>query len=283
MRRIVDIVILIILVFVGYSYRSQIQRGFLILGEQTGIIAPCSRPLSYSLGAFDERFGISKEAFIKNLSDAETIWETAADRNLFEYKEKGTLIVHLIYDERQASTQKLSSLEGTLNTAQSRYNSLKADYDRLKSQINSEKAELDAMVRSFESRKKRTAEEADAIRQKQAEINRDIDTLNSMVAKLNASAKEVNATVETYNDVSTSAGEAFDEGEYIYDQTGERINIYQYSDGIKLDRVLAHEFGHALDLGHVGNNQSIMYYLNSGSNFELTQEDIGELIRVCKS
>jgi hypothetical protein len=282
MRRTVDTVILIILLFVGYSYRHEIQRGSLIVAEKSGILAPCSRPITYSIGSFDDRFGISREAFIKNLSEAETIWETAADRNLFEYKDGGKLIVNLIYDYRQASTQQLSTLENTIDSAQMRYTSLKAEYTRLKAKVAAEKAELEAMVRSFESQKKRNAEQAAVIRAKQEAVNRDIDALNSTAATLNALAKELNLTVDAYNDISTSAGEAFDEGEFASDKTGERINIFQYSNGIKLDRVLAHEFGHALNMGHVENNQSIMYYLNSGTSFELTEQDMGELIRICK-
>lgn len=282
MRRILDIVFLIIVVAVGYQYRHEIRAGALVVGERTGIIEPCTRPIKYSIGEFDTRFGITEAALLQNIKKAETLWETAADRNLFEYTEDGSLAINLIYDYRQASTQKLNTLESTLDSSQARYDSLKLQYTNLKSKINAEKNELQAMIRRYESNKKATREDIAAIEAKQSTINNQIDTLNGLATKLNALAKELNVTVDTYNTISSSVGEAFNEGEYIFDAQGERINIYQYSNGTKLDRVLAHEFGHALKLDHVENVQSVMYYLNSGTRFELTEEDITELMKVCK-
>jgi hypothetical protein len=282
MRRIVDLMILIILVFVGYHFRNEIHRGALILGERTGIIARCSRPITYSLGSFDERFGLSQESFKNHISDAEQIWETAAGRNLFEYAENGTLTINLIYDYRQASTEKLNILGNTIDSSKVHYDRLRSQYLTLKAEVSADQAEFNALVKAFQSQKRRTETELSTIKAMQDALNKKIDSLNGLVNQLNTLAKELNTTVDTYNTVSASTGEAFDEGEYIYDAGGERIQIYQYSNSIKLDRVLAHEFGHALDLGHVENDDSIMYYLNSGTSFELTVEDIQELMRVCE-
>jgi hypothetical protein len=282
MRRVLDIIFLIIVVTVGYQYRHEIRAGALVVGERTGIIEPCTRPITYSIGDFDERFGITEATLLQNIRKAENLWETAANRNLFEYSPTGSLAINLIYDYRQASTQKLNTLENSLDTAQARYDSLKLQYTNLKLKVNAERNELQAMIRRYESGKKASREEVAAIQEKQASVNAQIETLNGLATKLNTLAKELNVTVDSYNTISSSVGEAFNEGEYIYDAEGERINIYQYSNGTKLDRVLAHEFGHALKLDHVENAQSIMYYLNSGTVFELTQEDVSELTEVCK-
>jgi predicted Zn-dependent protease len=56
-----------------------------------------------------------------------------------------------------------------------------------------------------------------------------------------------------------------------------KINIYQFDDIERLTLVLAHEFGHALGLTHVGNPKSVMYYLTDRQdtrNLKLSEEDI---------
>lgn len=51
-----------------------------------------------------------------------------------------------------------------------------------------------------------------------------------------------------------SSGESFDKGSHY---RGE-INIYHFDSQADLIKVLAHEFGHALNLGHVAGDESIM-------------------------
>ena len=49
---------------------------------------------------------------------------------------------------------------------------------------------------------------------------------------------------------------------------------------------MTHEFGHALDMDHVENSESIMYYLrdsdNTFSSPILTEEDKAELRKACR-
>jgi predicted Zn-dependent protease len=47
-------------------------------------------------------------------------------------------------------------------------------------------------------------------------------------------------------------------------------------------RVLAHELGHALGIGHLDNPKAIMYYLNEGINEKLTADDLMALKKVCE-
>ena len=83
------------------------------------------------------------------------------------------------------------------------------------------------------------------------------------------------------NIVNQGAGEKFSAGEYIRDETGERINIYQFDGRDKLIRVLAHELGHALGLDHVDDPASVMYEMNSGTGETLGAGDIAELRKLC--
>jgi predicted Zn-dependent protease len=62
----------------------------------------------------------------------------------------------------------------------------------------------------------------------------------------------------------------------------EKINIYEFESRSQLIRILSHELGHAIGLGHNENAESIMYYLNKGTGLSPTAEDIRDLKAYCK-
>ncbi|MES2214229.1 MAG: matrixin family metalloprotease [Patescibacteria group bacterium] len=99
-----------------------------------------------------------------------------------------------------------------------------------------------------------------------------------LIRKYNSLVDQANQKVSTINE---SAGKEFNEGEYIYDEAGQRINIYEFTSRAELVRVLAHELGHALGLDHNSNPDSIMYYLNQSENGALTPEDSADLEALC--
>ncbi len=78
-----------------------------------------------------------------------------------------------------------------------------------------------------------------------------------------------------------SNGQQYDKGDFY---KGE-LNIYEFENKYDLALVLAHEFGHALDMDHVEDSQAIMHYLlqsNPRSYPELTVDDLRELKNKCR-
>lgn len=64
--------------------------------------ALCEKPtISYTIGSFDGRFGISREDFIKYAEEAEQIWEGPMGDQLLVYSTDGDLKMNLVYDWRQ--------------------------------------------------------------------------------------------------------------------------------------------------------------------------------------
>lgn len=268
-------------------------------------ISPCVTPMSYKIGTFDSRFGLSQEYFLAIAKDAVRTWENSAGTSLFTYDPKnGQLTINLIYDERQATTVNLGYLaleiENTKQTAENirqAYEIEKESYVKDSEQFNVEASSFQTRynayndkVKSYNERGGATQLEYDAMMAELAQLKKESAAFDSRRDDLVKRMEEINVRVKKYNDLvayvntlirrsNTSGGRTFTEGRFV--PSTNTIDIYQYADETKLKRVLIHEFGHALGIGHVENVVSVMYSFNSGTSTSLSSEDIRALREVC--
>ncbi len=295
-----------ILLIAGFVYRDTLKSIFAISYSH---YFPCKSPISYSIGVFDEGFGISKADFLSALKDAEAVWEKTINKDLLAYSEGGSLKINLIYDIRQQTTEQLKSMGIIVENNKASYDSLKGKYDSLIYQYERQKSDFENRLREYETRKKAyEAEvssinrkggaskatidrlnserdylnrEANALSQIQTELNVSVSNLNTVAKALNELASTLNIGVKQYNNIGDNLGGEFDEGVYRSSFAGREIDIYQFDNKTKLVRVLAHELGHALGLEHVEDAKAIMYRLNNGVNEKLTATDTIELKKLC--
>lgn len=270
----------------------------------TAFKKPCSQIIGYKLGTFDPQFEISQSEFLRILSEASSLWSNAHGSTLFVYDREGPLTINLIYDGRQARTKenKLLALE-IANTKEAAekleelYEKDKATYT-LQAKQHTDEVELynakfksyDTRVIEYNNRGGATKEEFDAMMREKEDLSKEamkldenrknllafVDTINVKIKRHNELVAYVNSLIAENN---TFGAKKFTEG--MYNQATKSITIYQYTDFIKLKRVLAHEFGHVLSLGHTKDKNSIMHYINTGTTTNLTKDDIVALTASC--
>ena len=290
-------------VFVFWSPLGELWQSFRVY------VAPCAKPITYSVGRFDSEFGISKENFLKAIKEAEAIWEVPAGKELFSYTPDGNLAVNLVYDYRQDTTQTLQGLDIKLDQSRAYYNELKFKYESMLAQYELDKNAFEKRVAEFEARKKiyetdvRRAnrprriskEEYDRLNAEGEYLEREVVILNEiqsglmkkiteiniLAGALNDIADTLNLNVIRYNEVGGTLDGEFIQGLYESHGEGDGITIFQYDSYEKLVRVLAHELGHALSLEHIDDPDAIMYRLNEGNNETVASSDLNALKTLC--
>ena len=313
MRKLLDLAFLAIVLagggYIAYTHQPQLHG---IVHEVQTTVAPCSTPLTYSIGTIDSRFGITRDILKSDLVQAATIWNTtgsASSSALLSYMDKGgDVTVNLVYDNRQASTDTLSHVGIQVAQSKSSYDSLHAQYETLSTQVKAEQSQYDQTVTNYktaetsynasvaaanarggarpqeyaalQSQKAALDQQFTLLKSQETKLNSDIETLNALATTINQLIVQLNLNVAQYNQTGAQAGE-FEEGVYEFQSGVQTIDIYEYSNHTQLVRVLAHELGHALGLDHVSDPQAIMYKINNAQTFFATAADIAELKKAC--
>lgn len=269
---------------------------------------PCAEPIEYKIGTVDPRFGVTKAELVQDLKQAGDLWGAPVGRSLFAYNEQGSVVVNLVYDARQQITEQEDKLNDSIGeTSQvadsvkeqyqapkDKYNAAKRDYEAKLAQFNEEQDAYNTSVEYWNARggappkeyaklsgqQKSLAAQHDALEQKRQEVNRLVDEVNTLNDKYNLLVGRINTIVDTINNDGLT-GTEFEQGVYMRDMSGERINIYQFDTKVAFVRVLAHELGHALGLSHTGGAESIMNPINRGKKIALTAEDTAALKARC--
>ena len=289
------------------SEPTELQRAPQLVPETEDVTIP-RFPREYALGAFDERFGISRERFLQLAEEATKVWETAAGRDLFQYTPDAHLRVNLVYDWRQERLVKALEERAKIDESGASFDNLRAEYERkapvaMAAQRSYEESaqasrvhleEFNARVNRWnegenrsesesqylQNRKVELDEEFATVEKKRAELKSLFDELNALAERINTLARKYNLEVELFNGTFVDQRE-FEKG--LFD--GRSIDVYEFEKEDDLRITLVHEFGHALGMEHVDNPRSIMYRKLSAQDMREirpTSEDLAQLISKLK-
>jgi uncharacterized protein YukE len=280
---------------------SQSQSVFSIDGEPA---VECNQTVTWKFGTIDPRFEVDEDSLKNIVQSISDLWSKAAGYTAIAYDPDGEIDINFYYTEQQQYTEDEQQLSNRIDRLRQNYYSLNVMYQRHKrlfedeeAAFNKKQSEYNATVEAYNrtlTRIRTAGVRSRELDDQLKKLRRDVEiqesdlavmreNVNNQETELQNLSDQLNHRADTINELSYqykkrfSSWRTFYQGVYLNVGGKRKINIYQFDDIGRLKLVLAHEFGHALGLDHVGNPKSVMYFLTdrqSTQNLQLTEEDI---------
>lgn len=253
-----------------------------ISSDLEALIYSCRKPITYTTGTIDQRFKLSAGALKAATQAAEAIWEKPSGKNLFAFDQSEGISINLVFDERQQLTQQAEDVEGNIEQGKKSYNGLVAKHSALVTDFQTKSKKYNEEVAAWNTQGGAPAPEVERLREEGRQLNAMVDEINSLVQQINSLAKKLNLGVGDFNKITGEFNETLtvkpEAG--LYSPLEASITIYQFASRSELELTIAHELGHVLGIGHLGQANALMNPQITDKT-HLLQADLEALNQVC--
>lgn len=244
----------------------------------------CDTPLTYKIGVIDPKFNFKNDEALTDLNKGAQILNNSYGKRLFKYaSESGELTVNFVYDERTALRSDIENLENKINQNDI---SLQQQIDKYKADIKIFEQKIKALNDQIQKYNKSGGAPLDIytnIIDQQNQLKSENNALNDRAKQLNIASKNFNSQVIVLNQNVSQFNQTLEQKpeEGQYNPNDKTITIYFIEDRSELIHLMAHEFGHAIGMDHVNDEQAIMYPYTTDT-LTMRTEDKQQLEVACK-
>lgn len=246
-------------------------------------VSKCNEPVRYSIGAVDGRFKISKSEAVIIAKDAGERWNQQSGQKVFIYDPSSDLKIDMIYDDRQAEVDKISTLSDAIENNKSSVETSKQALESAWAQYQKDIGAYNQQVNYWNNQGGAPDDIYNSLLSRKSSLDRKRQELLKLAGTLNIKVDDYNSRVDSLNsEINQRKGEIITQG--LYKPAEDKIEIYTFGDKDELLLVLMHELGHSLGLDHDKTPDSLMYYLLEDQNVKnpvLTAEDKSMLSGRC--
>lgn len=144
-------VLLLILSFGFFAFNFTKSQDFSAV-QGVFVTAPCAKPILYSIGEVDSRFGKSREQLISEVKKSAQIWNDVYETPIFEYSETASLDINFVFDKRQGLQNEIVDLEDKLSDQKGDLSAQVANYQKQVNALDAKKEKLDSDIAYWNSR-----------------------------------------------------------------------------------------------------------------------------------
>jgi hypothetical protein len=258
----------------------------------------CQIPVLWRIGQLDPAFALSADQAEQGAHNAAAQWNTAFGQELFRYDSVNGFPINFSYDERQQNMLQQALLERNLErydtNIDQRAATLKQQSERLQQrqrEFEQQNQQLAADIAEFQQRAANVSQrEAAALQQQQQQLQQRQQKLQQQAERLNEQQAQLLRENHYLNETVTDRNALLvDQQPLMVSEVGlmevtyqqRKMTIFAYSTPAALQLTIAHEFGHALGLGHTDSVNSVMHFALNPGQLNLTAEDIAALKQQC--